>query len=54
MSGRRAWPLIAAALALAAAMPAAALLWRAPHCRALAPHQHYVVAGIAMCRRGAR
>jgi hypothetical protein len=43
MSGRRAWPLIAAAL-----------LWRAPHCRALALDQHYVVAGIAMCQRGAR
>jgi hypothetical protein len=43
--------LLAATLALAALVPAAALLWHAPHCRAFAPHRHYVVPGAAMCQR---
>ena len=48
----RRWMIIA--LGLVAAASACALVWLAPHCRAFAPHQHYVVPGSAMCRQGAR
>jgi hypothetical protein len=43
---------IVAVLALGVAANAGALVWHVPHCRAFAPHQHYVVPGAAMCERG--
>ncbi len=45
---------VVAVLAFGIAPNAAVLVWHAPHCRAFAPHQQYVVLGAAMCTRGSR
>jgi hypothetical protein len=52
--GRAPRIVVLAALGLAVAAGTAPLVWQAAHCRAFAPHQHYVVPGAAMCTRGTR